>query len=133
MQPDPVKLGPLETLYAAIAILVGLVVLITLFGQLIMIKKTIPPETIVYVEENTGIYYAPPYILGNKYPPELDISNIKAMKVADAEKSNFKPDETCVKMGYFKEENNLKDVLLIKIGIIEPAPSRWNADGSWNW
>ena len=133
MQPDPVKLGPLETLYAAIAILVGLVVLIALFGQLIMVKKTIPPDTIVYVDEKTGIYYAPPYILGNKYPPELDISNIKAMKVAEAEKNNFKPDETCVKMGYFKEENNLRDVLLIKLGIIEPAPSRWNPDGSWNW
>jgi hypothetical protein len=133
LETDPIKGGPMEKLYAIIAIIIGLSVLIALFGQLIMIKKPIPPATIVYVNEGTNIYYAPPYILGNKYPSDLDVSNLKAMTIAEAESNNYQADNKCEEMGYFREQYSLKDTILIKIGLIELPPSRWNPDGSWNW
>jgi hypothetical protein len=133
LKTDPIKGGPIEKLYAIIAIIIGLTVLIALFGQLIMIKNPIPPETIVYVDENTHSYYAPPYIIGNKYPSDLDVSTLKAMTIAEAESNNYQADEKCEEIGYFREQNTLKDTILIKIGLIEPPPSRWNQDGSWNW
>ena len=123
----------MEKLYAIIALIIGISVLIALFGQLIMINKPIPPEAIVYVDEKTHFYYAPPYIIGNKYPSDLDVSNLKAMTIAEAESNNYQPDEKCKEMGYFRVQNTLKDTILLKIGLIEPPPSRWNPDGSWNW
>ncbi|NLK51114.1 MAG: hypothetical protein GX295_01525 [Syntrophomonadaceae bacterium] len=133
MKTDPIKGGPIEKIYAIIAVIIGISVLVALFGQLIMIKTPIPPETIVYVDEESHIYYAPPYILGEKYPSDLDVRNLKAMTVNEAKKSNYKADDECVEMGYFREQYTLKDRILIFIGLIQPGPSRWNPDGSWNW
>lgn len=133
MNSDQIKRTPIERLYSLLAILIGAILLYTLLGQFIMINTKMPPQTIVYVDERTQIYYAPPYILGNKYPPSLDVSNLKGITAAEAEKNNYKPDSKCVEMGYFREQVTLNDKTRIKLGLIEPAPSRWNADGSWNW
>jgi hypothetical protein len=133
MESKPPKGGPMEIIYAALAIIIGISLLIGVFGQWIIIDDPIPPGTTVYVKDESKVYYAPPYILGNKYPAGLDVSDLRAMPVAEAEASGFKADPQCAEMGYFKERYNLKDRILIKIGLVEPEPSRWNKDGSWNW
>ena len=127
------KAGFMERLYAFIAIAIGVVVLLSLFGQLVLVGKNIPPENIVYIDEASHIYYAPPYILGNKYPSGLDISNLKGKPVSEAQRENYVADIKCVEMGYFKEKTTLTNDILVKMGLSHPKPSRWNPDGSWNW
>jgi len=133
MRTNPLKGGPMEKIYSIIAIVVGISVLVAVFGQWIIIKDPVPPGTIVYVDKKTNVYFAPPYILGNKYPSTMDVSNLQAMTVADAQMNNYQADDKCVEMGYFREPYTLKDRILIKIGLVQPNPSRWNLDGSWNW
>jgi hypothetical protein len=123
----------MERFYSLIAISVGLVFLVALFGQEIMIGKTIPPNMIVYVDEGTKTYYAPPYIDGKKYSSELNVSNLKAQTISDAKKNNYKADSNSNELGYFDEKTTLTNNILVRLGWVKPNPSRWNADGSWNW
>jgi|GEM_PF-538752 len=128
-----IKSGPVERLYMIVALAIGTLVLLGLFGHLIIVGKDPSPNVVVYVDQKTHIYYAPPYILGKKYPPDLDVSGLKGETIEEASKNQDKPDTTCVDMGYFKEKYTLTDAILVKIGAVKPSPSRWNADGSWNW
>ncbi len=123
----------MERFYSIIAILVGIVFLLGLLGQEIKIGKDMPPNIIVYVDETTKTYYAPPYIDGKKYPDNLNLSNIKAQTLAEAKNNNYKPDSMSDELGYFDEKTTLNNTILVKLGWVEPNPSRWNPDGSWNW
>jgi len=124
---------PMERIYYTIALVVGIIFLFSLVGQTINITTKVPATAIVYVDEQNQVYYAPPYILGNKYPPTLDADILKAHTLADSEKNNYKPDRNCVELGYFKEQDTLTHTVLAKLGLANPKPSRWNPDGSWNW
>ena len=128
-----IKRKPIEKVYAAIAMIVGIIFLFSLLGQSIAITTKVPLYGIVYVDQNTNIYYAPPYILSKKYPSTLDISNIKAYTVAETITNKFKPDSQCIELGYFQEQDTLTHTVLVKMGLSQPKPSRWNPDGSWNW
>lgn len=122
-----------ERVYSVLAILIGIMILLRLVGQFIIIADKAPPQAVVYVDQSSGIYYAPPYILGKKYPAGLDESNLKALSLAEAEQKSYQADPVCVEQGYFKQKSTLNDRLRIKTGLAEAPPSRWNADGSWNW
>ncbi len=122
-----------ERLYSLIAILIGILVLLGLVGQFIIVADKVPPYAVVYTDLEEGIYYAPPYILGKKYPDGFDESTLMAQTVEKAQQNGHEADKACVNMGYFKQRNTLNDVLMIKIGLVEKPPSRWNQDGSWNW
>ncbi|NLX87837.1 MAG: hypothetical protein GXZ09_00280 [Syntrophomonadaceae bacterium] len=122
-----------ERIYAFLAILLGILILLGLVGQFIIISDEPPPQAVVYMDQSTGIYYAPPYILGKKYPPGLDESRLKAITIAEAKQMSYKADEDCVELGYFKQKSTLNDRLRIMAGLVEKPPSRWNEDGSWNW
>lgn len=123
----------MERLYSTIAVTIGILVIFGLFGSLIKINTPMPPEATVYVDDATHIYYAPPYILGKKHPSSLDVSGLHGVTAEQAEQANYKPDETCVEMNYFRERTTLSQTVMLKLGLLEPKPSRWNADGSWNW
>jgi hypothetical protein len=110
----------MERVYSLIAIIIGIIFLISLLGQSIKITHNIPPTAIVYVDEGTHIYYAPPYILGKKYPSTLDVNNIKGKTVSESEQNNFKADPTCVELGYFKEQDTLTHTILVKLGLSKP-------------
>lgn len=122
-----------ERVYSVLAILIGVLILLGLVGQFIIIADKAPPQAVVYVDQGTGIYYAPPYILGKKYPPGLDESKLKALTISEAEQKSYQADPACVEQGYFKQKSTLNDKLRIKVGLAEAPPSRWNPDGSWNW
>jgi hypothetical protein len=68
-----------------------------------------------------------------KYPADFDESSLKAQTVAEALQKGHKADKACVDMGYFKQRSTLNDRIMITIGLAEKQPTRWNADGSWNW
>ena len=123
----------MERFYTLIAIAVGIVFLLGLLGQEIMIGKDIPPNIIVYVDETTKTYYAPPYIDGKKYPDNLSVSNLKSQTYSQAQNNKYKADSNSVELGYFDEKTTLNNTILVKLGWVEPNPSRWNPDGSWNW
>lgn len=122
-----------ERVYSVLAILIGVLILLGLVGQFIIIADQAPPQAVVYVDQSTGVYYAPPYILGKKYPPGLDESNLKAMTISEAGQKSYQADPVCADQGYFKQKNTLNDKLRIKVGLADAPPSRWNPDGSWNW
>jgi hypothetical protein len=123
----------MERFYTLIAIIVGVIFLIGLLGQEIMIGKSLPPNLIVYVDETTNTYYAPPYIEGKKYPDNLNVSNLKARTLSEAKQNNYKADSNGVELGYFAEKTTLTNNILVRLGWVKPNPSRWNPDGSWNW
>ncbi len=123
----------MERLYFAIALVVGFIFIFSLLGRSINITATVPDYAIVYVDEQNQVYYAPPYILGNKYPPALDPEILTAYTVADSNTSNFQPDQECIELGYFKEQDTLTHLIMVKFGLAEPKQSRWNPDGSWNF
>ncbi len=122
-----------ERVYSVVAILLGILILLGLVGQFIIIADNAPPQAVVYVDQSTGVYYAPPYILAKKYPPGLDESKLKAVTINEAAQKSYQADLTCVEQGYFKQKSTLNDKLKIKVGLAEAPPSRWNQDGSWNW
>lgn len=123
----------MERFYSLIAIIVGIVFLIGLLGQEIMIGKNMPPNVIVYVDETTNIYYAPPYIDGKKYPSNLSLNSLKAKTLSEVQKNNYEADSKCMELRYFAEKTTLTNTILVKTGLVKPNPSRWNPDGSWNW
>lgn len=123
----------MEKLYSTIAVTIGVLVVFGLVGSLIKINTAMPPTAIVYVDDQTHIYYAPPYILGKKYPSTLDVSRLHGITAEQANQAKYKADETCEDMNYFRERTTLSQTVALKLGLLEPKPSRWNADGSWNW
>ncbi|MDD4801569.1 MAG: hypothetical protein PHF24_01320 [Syntrophomonas sp.] len=123
----------IENFYSIIALIVGVIFIIGLVGQEIMLSKDMPANMIVYVDESRSIYYAPPYIDGKKYPDNLKINAIKALTAAEAQNKKFMADNDCIELGYFEEKTTLTHNILVKLGLTDPNPSRWNPDGSWNW
>lgn len=123
----------MERIYSSIAVTIGVLVVLGLVGSLIKINTPMPPIATVYVDDQTKIYYAPPYILGKKYPSNLDVSRLHGITAAQAKEANYKADKTCDDMNYFVERTTLSQTIQLKLGLIEAKPSRWNADGSWNW
>ncbi len=136
MSSDIAKGKPSDRLYTIIALTIGIIAFLGLFGQFIMVKKAPPPRTDVYVDEISQLYYAPPYILGKKYPPDFDLAivdRLKRMTISEAQQKNYKPDKTCEEMNYFLEQITLNQKILVSVGYLQEKPSRWNVDGSWNW
>ena len=129
----PKKHTPLERFYYTIAMIVGILFLISLLGQSISVTLNAPSNTVVYADFQTKIYYAPPYIDNHRYPDTLDVKNVKAETLAESKERGHKADAFCVQQGYFKEQDTLTHLILVKLGWSKPKPSRWNPDGSWNW
>lgn len=124
---------PMEGFYYTVALIVGILFLLSLLGNSIDIPQKVPANAIVYADFQNNIYYAPPYINNNRYPSTLDASILKAETVAEGTLRNHKPDSICVEEGYFKEYDTLTHIIMVKFGLVNPKPSRWNPDGSWNW
>lgn len=136
MTSDVTRGKPSDRLYTIVAVTIGVLAFLALFGQFIMVKKSPPPRTDVYADELSQVYYAPPYILGKKYSSDFDqaiVDRLKCMTISDAQKKGYKADKTCEEMGYFREQVTLNQKLLILVGYYQEKPSRWNVDGSWNW
>lgn len=127
------KRTPMEFVYITIALLVGLIFVLSLVGDDIKITYEIPDNAVVYCDSSSKIYYAPPYIDNNRYPSNLDVSSLKAQPVSAARIQGYTADPVCTEQNYFREQDTLNHVILWKLGLAGIKPSRWNADGSWNF
>lgn len=124
---------PMERFYYTVALVVGILFLLSLLGNSIDIPQKAPANAIVYADFQNNVYYAPPYIDNNRYPSTLEVSNLQAETVAESRQRDHKADSVCVEQGYFKEYDTLTHIIMVKLGLTNPKPSRWNPDGSWNW
>jgi hypothetical protein len=124
---------PVERFYYTVALIVGIISLLSLVGSSISVTLKPVANTVVYADQANKVYYAPPYIDNNRYPPSLDVKSLKAETLAEARERAHKADSICVDQGYFKEQDTLTHLISVKLGISKPKPSRWNPDGSWNW
>ncbi len=118
-----------------IAALVGIVITIILFGSLYTVKIPAPGNAVVYVDNDSKTYYAPPYI-DNTKPGKLqiDVNKLKPSTLEQVRKLNYTPDKYSLDNGYFQQRYRpLTSYLLEKIGLREPLPRRWTPDGQWNW
>ena len=85
-----------------------------------------PPGALVQVDAASRTYFAPSC---------RQISSALGIATLDnARKLGFSPDARCVELGGFVQRSrSLSGQLLEKLGLLAPLPSRWNANGSWNW
>jgi hypothetical protein len=78
------------------------------------------------VDDSARIYIAPPCI---KTP-----IGYRLVTAGAAREMGYKPDRECRDEGAFIQDGrSLTGMLLQKIGMLKPIPSRWNEDGSWNY
>ncbi|MDR1160488.1 MAG: hypothetical protein LBK69_07690 [Syntrophomonadaceae bacterium] len=122
-----------ERLYATVAIIIGLILLMSFLGRYLMISMEAPENMIVYALEDANVYYAPPYIENNGHLEAIEVKKLKAMTIKEAKELNYKRDANSNDLGYFKEMTTLNYNILLAFGLTEPNPSRWNEDGTWNW
>ncbi len=121
-----------------IAIFIGLIIFISVFGSVYTVKLEAPGHAVVYADPEKKVYYAPPYIDGlmsqSKLPKEIDAKKLKPYPMAEARVMQYRADETSRERGYFVQQyRSLSSYILEKAKIVKPLPTRWNKDGTWNW
>ena len=89
-----------------------------------------PAHALVYVDHAEKLYIPPTYLQDNlidPYPYDL-------ITIGEAREIGYNPHPDAREQGYFMQEGrSLIGLLLEKIGVLNPLPSRWNEDGTWNW
>ena len=123
-----------------IAIIIGLLLTTMTFGLVYIVPQAAPDNTIVYVDAEKKIYYAPPYVDNIKTHPEIvpeqpiDIKKLHAITINEAKSLNYTPDQVSKEKGYFVQKyRSFTGLIMEKLDIVKPLPSRWNKDGAWNW
>ncbi len=99
-----------------------------MFGVGFGIAPTIdaPPGALVHVDAASRIYFAPSC---RQISSALGITTL-----GNARKLGFSPDARCLELGGFvQRDRSVSGQILEKFGLLAPLPSRWNANGSWNW
>lgn len=121
-----------------LAVLVGLVIFIGLFGSVYYVKLSAPDNAVVYVDQEKQVYYAPPYI-DNVIKPlkgnsPIDVTKLTASTLKEVRDLNYTPDPVSQEKGYFVQEyRSFTSYLLEKFGLTKPLKTRWTKDGAWNW
>ena len=70
-----------------------------------------------------------PLVCANK-----EKKDYRQSRAAEARKLNYAPDKKCQDAGGFsQEQRSISGNYLVRLGLLPPLPSRWNADGTWNW
>ena len=88
--------------------------------------RSMPANAVLYLDHTSRVYIAPPCVTSR--------GNLAVATAAAAYALKYRPEAKCRDEGGFvQEDRSLTGHLLEKIGILGPVPSRWNADGSWNW
>jgi hypothetical protein len=89
--------------------------------------RTMPDNAIVLLDEQTHTYVSPGCANQEK-------KDYRRARVAEARKLNYAPDKECQDAGGFSQDNrSITGNYLVRLGLLPPLPSRWNADGTWNW
>jgi hypothetical protein len=129
----PIKESYCLKLSNAIAVLIGLVLLVVLMGSNYTVSLEAPDYAFVYTDTEKKIYYAPSYI-DIARPDSVDVKKLGRMTLQEAKSQGFTADEASVEKDYFRQKYRpLTTFLLEKVGLAKPLPVRWTKDGEWNW
>jgi hypothetical protein len=117
----------MKKLVALLLWLAGGVCALVLLGFGIGSSIGMPDHAVVIVDADRKLYLAPPCVSeGMRYFPRLTI--------AQARKLGFQPEPSCRDQeGFVQEARSLSGIWFERLGLLNPLPSRWNADGTWNW
>lgn len=86
-----------------------------------------PKNAIFYIDTQRKLYFSPPCLSDEQQKKLVKITH-------DSIPSEFNPDSKCrSEDGFLSEGRSLTGQFFENLGIIGSLPSRWNADGSWNW
>jgi hypothetical protein len=107
---------------------VGLMIVFTLLaGFFIVPTRTMPDNAIVLLDDQTSTYLSPKCAK----PAEKEY---RLGRAEEARQLNYQPEKNCRAAGGFSQENrSMTGNLLARLGLLPPAPNRWNPDGTWNW
>jgi hypothetical protein len=98
-----------------------------LAGFFIVPTRTMPDNAIVLLDDQNHTYLSPSCASREK-------QDYRVARAAEARKFNFEPDKGCREKGGFSQYNrSLTGNFLARLALLPPLPSRWNADGTWNW
>lgn len=87
-----------------------------------------PDNALVLLDESKDTYLAPPCVKAEA------AGLLQRVPLSLAQELKFQSDDQCRNSDDFVQEGrSLSGLLLQKVGILGPLPSRWNPDGSWNW
>jgi hypothetical protein len=108
--------------------IVVIILIVAFWGGFgIAITQTMPDHAIVLLDDKNHTYLSPMYAEAKK-------SQFRVATAAEAHKLKYQPDNKCRNEdGFIQEDRSLSGYLLVRLGILPPLPSRWNADGTWNW
>jgi hypothetical protein len=98
-----------------------------LAGFFIVPTRTVPDYAIVLLDDQNHTYLSP--VCANQEKKEY-----RQATAAEARKLNYEPDKKCRDVkGFSQATRSLTGNLMARLGMLPPLPSRWNADGTWNW
>jgi hypothetical protein len=98
-----------------------------LAGFFIFPTRDMPDNAVVLLDDQTRTYLSPQ--CANQEKREY-----RPATAAEARKLNYQPDKKCQDAGGFSQASrSLSGNFMARLGMLPPLPSRWNADGTWNW
>ena len=98
-----------------------------LAGFFIVPTRDLPDNAVVRLDDQTQTYFPPGCA-------DREKKDYRPATTAEARKLNYAPDKKCGDAKGFKQDTrSLSGNLMARLGMLPPLPSRWNADGSWNW
>lgn len=102
------------------------IALVVLFGG--RIKYLAPDNAVVFANFDSKVFSAPPCVTSDEE------ARLVEMTLNEAHGAGLLIDEECFNSGVlFQRGRVLLGFFMEKIGLLEPASSRWNEDGTWNW
>ena len=102
-------------------------------------ESNCPDKTLIFVNENTKEYFAPPCLMKsgfdnidqiNKYAKD---HNLKVYLDKQITGKGLYPNPECREgKGFTQDGRSFSGEILEKIGLLPKLKTRWNADGTWN-
>jgi hypothetical protein len=98
-----------------------------LAGFFIVPTRTMPDHAIVLLDDQERTYLSPSCAKNDRV-------QFRPARAVEARKLNYQPDKKCQDSGGFNQDRrSITGNFLVRLGLLPPLPSRWNADGTWNW
>ena len=98
-----------------------------LAGFFIVPTRDLPDNAVVRLDDQTQTYLSPACA-------DREKREYRLATAAEARKLNYAPDKKCRDGGGFSQDTrSLTGNFMARLGMLPPLPSRWNADGTWNW
>ena len=98
-----------------------------LAGFFIVPMRDMPDHAVVLLDDQTRTYFSPACAQGEERA-------YRQATAAEARQLNYAPYKKCQDArGFSQDTRSLSGNLMTRLGMLPPLPSRWNADGSWNW